>query len=394
MEDILQKAWIELEKESLFFSYLRMNFDNVPTKAVRTIKVSITSQAKFRIMYNPKRLQNLGLTLTKGLLKHEIYHIIHGHIFIKPKNKREKGIWDLAMDAAINQYIRELDAFAEPLDVMVAEGHAPDNEFFFVTAPMNLLNKTAEEYYKYILYFLEEKKMVDLEEIIEKREQNTDSHDFSSEIPEEMAFDIVSEFVTQAYDKSKENLPDGVEMAVSLMVKKPYLNWKTLLRRFFGSSIVVEKYRSLLKPNRRYEDQPGWVTELGPNVAIILDTSGSIIEEEYNSFFNEIESITKNLGGKITLVQADSQIQNVMTYHKGKWEEIILKGKGSTDLQPAVDYVEENIRPEGIIVFTDGWLEVPNVQRRVLFVLSKKYNPDFFTQATEYYGKNNVVILN
>jgi predicted metal-dependent peptidase len=259
---------------------------------------------------------------------------------------------------------------------------------------MNLLNKTAEEYYKYILDFLEEKKMVDLEEIIEKREQNTDSHDFSSEIPEEMAFDIVSEFVTQAYDKSKENLPDGVEMAVSLMVKKPYLNWKTLLRRFFGSSIVVEKYRSLLKPNRRYEDQPGWVTELGPNVAIILDTSGSIIEEEYNSFFNEIESITKNLGGKVTLVQADSQIQNVMTYHKGKWEEIILKGKGSTDLQPAVDYVEENIRPEGIIVFTDGWLEVPNVQRRVLFVLSKKYNPDFFTQATEYYGKNNVVILN
>src|SRR5690606_14339187 len=177
---------------------------------------------------------------------------------IKPKNKREKGIWDLAMDAAINQYIRELDAFAEPLDVMVAEGHAPDNEFFFVTAPMNLLNKTAEEYYKYILDFLEEKKMVDLEEIIEKREQNTESHDLSSEIPEEMAFDIVSEFVTQAYDKSKENLPDGVEMAVSLMVKKPYLNWKTLLRRFFGSSIVVEKYRSLLKPNRRYEDQPGW----------------------------------------------------------------------------------------------------------------------------------------
>ena len=132
MSDILQKAWIELEKESLFFSYLRMNFDNVPTQAVRTIKVSITSQAKFRIMYNPKRLQNLGLTITKGLLKHEIYHIIHGHIFIKPKNKREKGIWDLAMDAAINQYIRELDAFATPLDVMVAEGHAPDNEFFLL----------------------------------------------------------------------------------------------------------------------------------------------------------------------------------------------------------------------------------------------------------------------
>ena len=83
-----------------------------------------------------------------------------------------------------------------------------------------------------------------------------------------------------------------------------------------------------------------------------------------------------------------------MTYHKGNWQEIILKGKGSTNLQPAVDYVEQNIRPEGIIVFTDGWLEVPNVQRRILFVLSKKYNPDFLTQVIEYYGKNSVVILN
>jgi predicted metal-dependent peptidase len=394
MNDILQNAWIELEKESLFFSYLRMNFDSMPTTSVRTIKVSITPQGKFRLLYNPNRLKNIGLILTKGILKHEIYHIIFGHIFIKPKNKRERGIWDLAMDAAVNQYIRELDVFAEPLDVMVAEGHAPDNEFFFVTAPMNLLNKTAEEYYKYAMDLLEKNKMIDIEEILEKRENNLDSHDFSSDIPEEMAFDIVSEFVTKAYDKSKDNLPDGIELAVSLMVTKPFFNWETMLRRFFGSSIIVEKYRTLMRPNRRYEDQPGWRSKMGPNIAIIIDTSGSIIEEEYNAFFSEIENIAKSLGGKLTLIQADSHIQNIMTYHKGNWKELVLKGKGSTDMQPAVDYVEENLRPEGIIIFTDGWVEVPHVQRRILFILSKKHNPDFLNNVIEYYGKNSVAIIN
>lgn len=394
MEDILQKAWIELEKESLFFSYLRMNFDSVPTNSVRTIKVSITSQGKFRLLYNPIRLKNLGLNITKGILKHEIYHIIFGHIFIKPKNKREKGIWDLAMDAAVNQYIRELDAISEPLDVMVSEGHAPDNEFFFVTAPMDQLNKTAEEYYRYIIKFIEENKMIDVEEISEKREKQGDSHEFSSEIPEEMAFDVVNEFVTKAYDKAKSNLPDGIEMAISIIVKKPFLNWQTLLRRFFGSSIIVEKYRTILRPNRRYEDQPGWMTERGPNIVVIIDTSGSIIEEEFNIFFSEIESIAKTLGGKVTLIEADNRVQNILNYNKGDWKELILKGKGSTDMQPAIDYVEENIRPEGIIIFTDGWVEVPMIKRRILFVLSKKYNPEFLNNVIEYYGKNNVAIIN
>ena len=55
-------------------------------------------------------------------------------------------------------------------------------------------------------------------------------------------------------------------------------------------------------------NQPGWVTELGPNVAIILDTSGSIIEEEYNSF-NEI-SLAQKSWWKNYLVQ-DSQIQTL-----------------------------------------------------------------------------------
>jgi len=208
-----------------------------------------------------------------------------------------------------------------------------------------------------------------------------------------MAFDIVSEFITKAYDKSKKNLPDGIELAVSLMVTKPFFNWETMLRRFFGSSIVVEKYRTLMRPNRRYEDQPGWRSKMGPNIAIIIDTSGSIIEEEYNAFFSEVENISKNLGGKVTLIQADSHIQNIMTYHKGNWKELVLKGKGSTDMQPAVDYVEENLRPEGIIIFTDGWVEVPNVQRRILFILSKKHNPEFLNNVIEYYGKNSVAII-
>ncbi|UYO99656.1 VWA-like domain-containing protein [Oceanotoga sp. DSM 15011] len=390
MQDIVEKAWIELSKESIFFSYARMRFDMLKSETVRTVKLSITSNGNFRLIYNPRRLKSKGINFTKAIIKHELYHIIFGHIFIKIKNERLKGIWDLAMDASINQYIYELDALAKPLNVMLGEGHAPDNEILFVTAPIDMPGKTAEEYFQYCLKFFEDNKIIDLEEIQEQREE-TDSHDFQMDVSEEMAFDIVSEFIQESYDKSKGDMPEGLEIAVKIMTKKNKFDWKTVLRRFFGSSIITNKYRSLLKPNRRYDDQPGWVSQRGPNVCVILDTSGSIIEEEYDMFFSEIEDISKVQGGKIKLIQADKKVQSISEYNKGNWKDLTLKGSGSTDLQPAVDYVEKNIRPEGIIIFTDGWVEVPTISRRVLFVLSKKYNNDFYNEVISYYGKQSII---
>ncbi|BBE30115.1 hypothetical protein OSSY52_02560 [Tepiditoga spiralis] len=389
MKDIVEKAWIELAKESVFFSYIRMHFENIPTENIRTTKLSITSSGNFRLLYNPRRLKSYGIRFTKALIKHEIYHIIFGHIFIKPK-KREKGIWGLAMDASINQYIKELDSLSEPLDVFLLEGHGTDNETLFVTAPINMLNKTAEEYFTYAMDIIEKSNFIDMEEV---NDSSPDSHEFESELPEEITFDIISEVVTQAYDKSAGNEPNGIELAISIMAKKNKFDWKTLIRRFFGSSVIVDKYRTQMRPNRRYDDQPGWRTERGPKIAVIVDTSGSIIEEEFNDFFSEIEDIARVSGGKISLIQADENVQSVLQYSKGKWRDTVLKGKGSTDLQPAVDYVEENLRPEGIIVFTDGWVEVPNINRRCFFVLSKKHNPEFFSQVIDIYGNKKIVTL-
>lgn len=392
-DDIVQKAWIELSRESIFYSYFKMKFENFPTQTIRTIKLGITANGNFRLIYNPKRLLNKGLVLTKGLIKHEIYHLMFGHIFIKQKNKREKGIWDLCMDAAINQYIPELDSLAAPLDVMLMEGHAPDNENFFVTCPIEKPGLTAEEYFRFAMNFIDEKKIVDLEEIIEDRDKHSDSHNFENEIQQEMAFDIVNEFIQKSYDKSSGEHPQGVDMAIKILRNKPKFNWQTILRRFFGSSTITDKYRTFLRPNRRYDDQPGWKTVRGPKIVVIIDTSGSIIDEEYNQFFGEIESISNNLDGKVKLIQADNKIQKVIEYNRGNWKDITLKGKGSTDLQTAIDFAESNYRPEGVIIFTDGWLEVPNVSRRVLFVLSSKHNVEFYNQIIEYYSKNSIIVI-
>ncbi|HOO74480.1 MAG: hypothetical protein H7A31_04545 [Thermotogae bacterium] len=392
MTNIMEDAWIDLSKENYFFNYFRLFCEMIPSETVKTIKSTFTSKGQIRIIYNDKVLSLKGVRFTKALLKHQIYHIVFGHPFIKLKDKRGKGLMNLCMDAAINQYIRELDAFAQPLDVMIKEGHDVDNNVFFVTAPINMLNRTAEEYYDYALKVLEDNKMIDIEEF--NSNENFESHDFESELSYEMTFNIVSEIVTMSHDKSKNNLPDGLEQNIKTVINKPMLSWKTLLRTFFGSGIRTDKYRTPLKPNRRYDFQPGWQSESGPNIVVLLDTSGSIIDEEYGQFFGEIESICKNLGGNVKIIQSDNAVQSITEYKRGKWSDIVIKGKGSSDLQPAIDYIEKNLRPEGIILFTDGWLEVPNIRRKSLFVLSKNYNKDFYSQAVSYYGNKSVALLN
>ena len=56
-------------------------------------------------------------------------------------------------------------------------------------------------------------------------------------------------------------------------------------------------------------------------------------------------------------------------------------------------FAEENLRCEGIIVFTDGHADVPIAKRRILFVLSKFHNPDFKREAMKLYGPSSVVVI-
>ncbi|KLO23871.1 MULTISPECIES: vWA domain-containing protein [unclassified Marinitoga] len=392
INDIIEKAWIELGKESIFYNYLKMYFDNIPSFNVRTIKLSISKSGRFKIIYNPKILRAKGLIFSKSLLKHEIFHIIHGHIFIKSKDKKDKKLWNLAMDAAVNQQIRELDAFSIPLNVLLDEGCGTDNENIFIGPPINYINKTVEEYYKYIIDYFEKSNKIDLELLEDYR---VDSHEeFGNfELIEEVVSDLVSEVISETYEKAKGDIPSGLEVPISLIIKKSRKNWKDLIRRFFGSSMIIEKYRTILRPNRRYDNQPGWRTEFGPKIAVVLDTSGSIIEEEYNAFFSEIEKIVRMYNSKIYIVQIDNNIQNVLQYGKGDWKNIEIKGKGNTDFEPAINYLEENVRPEGIIIFTDGYTDIPIVKRRVLFVLSEKHNSEFKSNAENIYGENSVIVL-
>ncbi|PNQ04590.1 hypothetical protein RM69_07780, partial [Mesotoga sp. SC_NapDC3] len=328
------------------------------------------------------------------LLKHECLHIVNGHILIPVNKSREKMLWDISMDAAVNQFIRELDAFSLPMDSLLQEGCGTDNERFFVGPPMQHPGMTAEFYHDWGLDFMKKNKTIDLE-LLDSSMSRPDSHeDFGRfELPKEFVEDLLKQVISETMEKAKDGMPEGLEAVMKLVLDNPILDWRNMIRRFFGSSMQVGRYRTPMRPNRRYDDQPGWRNDYAAKLVVVVDTSGSIIEEEFNAFFSEIDEVTRVTDSRVWLVQVDETVQSVMKYGKGMWRDLKLMGRGETDLQPAVDYAQEKLRPEGLLLFTDGFTDLPTISRRALFVLPKSHNPEFAQEAKSIYGRSSVVFL-
>ncbi len=384
----LERALIELGKESPFYLYILIGMKRIKMDSVRTISLGFSRNGDILLFYNPK-MENKDMRFIKALLKHEVMHLINLHFLIKPKDRRDKKIWDLAMDASINQYIEELDAFGVSLNQLIEEGHGVDNEYIFAVPPPQYPGETAEFYHDWILKRFEELGRYDIEAL----PSSPDDHNSSSDVNFDMILEITKSKVGKAFNMYGNSLPSGVQRIVERVLSKPALNWKVLVRRFMGVSMKGERYSTPLRPNRRYEDQPGWRHEYRSRLAVVIDTSGSIIESEINDFLSEIEALVKLTEGEVYLVQVDSNVTVVARYRKGDWRDLEIVGGGETDLQPAVSYVEENLKTEGVIVFTDGHADVPLSRRRILFVLSKYHSTEFKNEAMKMYGSPSVVVI-
>lgn len=390
---MMDKILAKLAKRSPFYMYLFLNMSRRPSLEAEKLYISLKN-GKFTVVYNPRWVEQKPEQFVEAFLIHQLMHLINLHFLIKPKDDRDRAIWDLAMDAAINQHIPELAAFGVPLNLLVEEGHGVDNENLFVLPPDWMPNKSAEEYHEWIVQEMEKLGRFDVVVVAKMRENRFDSHsEMFAEHDTDMILELSQSLISKAFNLYGSELPSGVRRMVELSILRPFLNWKDTLRRFAGVSEYGERYLTPLKPNRRYQDQPGWKVANAARLGIIVDTSGSIIQEELDVFFTEIESLSRYVDTTLILVQVDRAVNLKVNYTRGMWRNMQIIGGGETDLQPAVDYLEHNHRPEGIVIFTDGFADLPKVKRRVLFILSKYHNDEFITQARNTYGRSSVVVL-
>jgi predicted metal-dependent peptidase len=138
---------------------------------------------------------------------------------------------------------------------------------------------------------------------------------------------------------------------------EPKLNWRQILRRFVGDTMVVgdvdwgrrdRRFRDVYLPLHR---------EKMLRMAIAVDTSGSIGTKELGAFFSEINGIL-NADGKydIILLQCDARVHDVIHIvypEKLDMDSVVIKGRGGTDFRPVFEWLKENNEQRPVIYLTD-----------------------------------------
>jgi len=149
---------------------------------------------------------------------------------------------------------------------------------------------------------------------------------------------------------------------------QPQLPWRMLLARYM-TAVARDDY-SFTRPSSRREAGGAIYPSLRSsqiNLTVIVDTSGSIVDDEMSDFVSEINAIKGQIRARVTLHACDVQMAENGPWIYEAWEEMQLpedlQGGGGTDFLPAINWVNCcDQSPDLLIYFTDAQGDFPEVE--------------------------------
>lgn len=352
--DLVDKVNLSLmEDKDNFYGYFLFQME----KVIRFDMTSATSVsfkgAKYVIYFNPIIFLELNIKQMETTIKHEILHIVSQHL-VRGKDLKDKYTTlaiNMAMDVVVNQYLNYLPPYAITLEYINVKYNLKLESY-----------KTFEYYLEKIQTELDLQKESDEGEEIDSNEnvavefdieKTHDSWDESDEIDEK----TLKEFTEKIADNSqKGSIPNYLEgMIKSLKSSKGELPWNLYLKKLMGT-VEANKKKTITRRNRRQPNRLDLRGELRGHrseIAVAIDISGSISDEEFKQAIKEVLSIVKNYNQEITIIECDNEIRR--TYKVKSVKDVkdrIATGRG-TEFSPVFQYAN-NKKLNLLVYFTDG----------------------------------------
>jgi len=397
----ITKAKIKLQRESPFFSYLVMNMQITEDKTLPSMGVDFKGNAR----YNPEWIESLSDDEIKGVLCHEVMHTALLHLL--RVGKKEHQFWNIATDMAIN-WLLVHDGQTLPKEGIIPDSYGtvklPNIDYTF-----DVKDKCADELYEELMDNVPPCECPCHGKTNPKGSgsnpgqgqgdccgcgsQGFDQHDYAEGLSDAEREEISKEWKQKLVEaataaKAKGKLPGGIERLVEDLLN-PKLNWKQLLYQYLTKDLLYNHtYR---KPGRRsysVTDSKGnpiyFPSEVKENlnIAVTVDTSGSISIEEYKAFVTEVYGIATAFEQiNMDLIFWDTEIQEVVKITRNNKDQIMNlspKGGGGTHIGCLMDHYEGTRPPQLMVHLTDGYIENnPNLPwSKHMFVLSKKFSTD------------------
>ncbi|UPA30922.1 VWA-like domain-containing protein [Terrisporobacter glycolicus] len=342
-----------MEDKDNFYGYFLFQME----KIIRFDMTSATSVsfkgAKYVIYFNPIIFLELNIKQMETTIKHEILHIISQHLIRGKdlKNKYTTLAINMAMDVVVNQYLNYLPPYAITLEYINMKYNLKLDPY-----------KTFEYYLEKIQTELDLQEEDDEGEEIDSNEnvavefdieKTHDSWNESDEIDEK----TLKEFTEKITDNSqKGSIPNYLEgMIKSLKSNKGELPWNLYLKKLMGT-VEANKKKTITRRNRRQPNRLDLRGELRGHraeIAVAIDISGSISDEEFKQAIKEVLSIVKNYNQEITIIECDKEIRRTYKVKSVKDVKDRMATGGGTEFSPVFQYAN-NKNINLLVYFTDG----------------------------------------
>ena len=337
----LSKAKIQLmaRPDSAFFTTVAFSLKHVFDDKVGTACTDGKS-----VVYSPKFFLSLSTEEQVFLLLHESMHVAYMHM--GRLGGRDPNRWNRAADYVINLQLHER-GFKMPACGLLDPQYA---------------GMSTEQVYELLSKQDTPGPPLPMEDLV--------YGDGSVQSQEQLERDVQDILVRARIQSKMANdkpgsIPGDIEIYLDNLLN-PKLPWNRLLQRYLKS--FDKSDYSFKKPNRRFfpkHHMPSLWGESLCDLAIAVDTSGSVSDHDFNVFVSEVASILRMMKPeRISLIQFDTQIKSVDEIRSvNELMRCKFTGRGGTLINPVLEWANQK-RPQVLLIFSDGGFHFYDTQTK------------------------------
>jgi predicted metal-dependent peptidase len=314
--------------------------------------------------YNKDFVSKLSVKKLEFLFGHEICHAVFDHF--GRVGSRDRNLSNIAQDFAVNQ-------------ILVDERIGDKITEVKICYDPKYRGMAWEEIYD-ILY--EQAEKIPMDQLLKQLGDVLDEHikegdgqgegdqegegkgkrpGLSKEDAQKIKDEIKEAMIQSAAAAGAGKTPAGI-MRMIKSLTEPKMNWREIIRQQIQS--IVRNDYSFQRPNRKSQHTgavlPGMIPDTTIDVAIALDMSGSIGQEDATVFLSEVKGIMDQYEDfNIQLWCFDTDIYNHVKIGHDNSDELLSyepQGGGGTSFEVNWEFMRDNdIQPKKFIMFTDGY---------------------------------------
>lgn len=313
------------------------------------------------LYYNTEFFHKLSTKEIEFVIGHEILHCVFNHL--QRNENRNRMLYNIAADYLVNNTLCRDNIGEKPKGIQIFQDYKYDGwsseevyDDLFKNAKKIDISKLGKLLDEHIDWEKgpngssggKDKNGKNKQPIISKKEM------------EKIQNEIKEGIMQSAQAAGPDHLPEEIERMIKDFAN-PKMDWREILQQQIQS--VIRNDYTFARPSRKAWHSgiilPATDYEKTIDIAVAIDTSGSIEERQLKTFLSEIQSIMDQYKDyNIKIWSFDTKVYNEQdfTASDGNLEDYDAKGGGGTDFMANWRYMKDNdIVPKKLIVFTDGY---------------------------------------